>query len=156
MLNTIKFNCQLSSIIIAVLSAIMMTSCIYEDDDSYIGQETKLARFIISVGNEQGGTTRTTKQTTEVTQAQSTPVFRGMQDMVLIPFRISGDEVTTSSRRLAINITLPAIGSIPQVSANNTINSLMHSCVTARPQVKTTWPMAVSIMPVWNMAMWLA
>ena len=124
MLNTIKFNCQLSIIIIALLSAIMMTSCIYEDDDSYIGQETKLARFIISVGNEQGGTTHTTKQTTEVTQAQSTPVFRGMQDMVLIPFRISGDEVTTSSRRLAINITLPAIGSIPQVSANNTINSL--------------------------------
>ena len=124
MLNTIKFNCQLSIIIIAVLSAIMMTSCIYEDDDSYIGQETKLARFIISVGNEQGGATRITKQTTEVTQAQATPVFRGMQDMVLIPFRISGDEVTTSSRRLAINITLPAIGSIPQVSANNTINSL--------------------------------
>ena len=115
---------KIRTILLSMLVSLCATSCIYEDDYSYVGQETKLARFIISVGNEQGGTTRITKQTTEVTQAQATPVFRGMQDMVLIPFRISGNEVTTSSRRLAINITLPAIGSIPQVSANNTINSL--------------------------------
>ena len=83
-----------------------------------------LAKFIISVGNDQGGSTIRTKQTTEVTQAQSTPVFRGMQDIVMIPFNISGTKVTASDARLSLNLTLPATGSIPQVTADNTINSL--------------------------------
>ena len=83
-----------------------------------------LARFVISVGNDQGGSTIRTKQTTEVTQAQSTPVFRGMQDIAMIPFNISGTKVTASDARLSLNLTLPATGSIPQVTADNTINSL--------------------------------
>lgn len=115
---------KIRTILLSMLVSLCATSCIYEDDYSYVGQETKLARFIISVGNEQEGTTRITKQTTEVTQAQTTPVFRGMQDMVFIPFRISGNEVTTSDNRISFNLTLPATGSIPQVSANNTISTL--------------------------------
>lgn len=106
---------------------LITASCIDEEGENYIGLPTELARFVISVGNEQGGSSYSTKQTTEVTQAQSSPVFRGMQDMVMIPFHINGDEVTSSDNRVYINITLPAVGSIPLVGANNTISSSLNA-----------------------------
>ena len=108
------------------MTAVIASSCIYDDEgEAYqVGEPAMLAKFIISVGNDQGGSTIRTKQTTEVTQAQSTPVFRGMQDIVMIPFNISGTKVTASDARLSLNLTLPATGSIPQVTADNTINSL--------------------------------
>ena len=108
------------------MTAVIASSCIYDDEgEAYqVGEPAMLARFVISVGNDQGGSTIRTKQTTEVTQAQSTPVFRGMQDIAMIPFNISGTKVTASDARLSLNLTLPATGSIPQVTADNTINSL--------------------------------
>ena len=115
------------SMAIMALLAIMTTSCINEDVEDYnVGQPTMLARFIISVGNDQGGSPYRSKQTTAVTQAQTTPVFRGMQDIALIPFSISSGrtQVNSSDTRQYINITLPAVGSIPQAPANNAIASL--------------------------------
>ena len=124
----IKGHHILNAITVAMIAAIPLlnSSCIYDDVEDYnVGQPTMLANFIISVGNDQAGSTIRTKQTTEVTQAQSTPYFRGMQDIVMIPFDISGIEVTDGDSRLGdYNIVLPMAGSRPPVSANNTINSL--------------------------------
>ena len=107
------------------MTAVIASSCIDDDGDTYqIGEPTMLARFIISVGNEQESSTIRTKQTTAVTQAQTIPVFRGMQDIVMIPFHIGGNEVTASDNSIGINLALPAEGSTPTVTANNTIASL--------------------------------
>ena len=117
------------------MTFVTVTSCIFDDEDDLdIGQPTMLAKFVISVGNEKGGYPYITKQTTAVTQAQSTPVFRGMQDIAMIPFRLGSgvNAVTNANNRLGINITLPAAGSIPATPADNSIASLN---VTSQSQV---------------------
>ena len=125
----IKGHHILNAITAAMIAALplLTSSCIYDDDEeSYqIGEPTMLARFIISIGNDQEGSTVRTRQTAAVTQAQATPVFRGMQDIVMIPFNITGPgNVSTSDHRIAPNLTLPSVGSIPTAPSNNTIASL--------------------------------
>lgn len=125
----IKGHHILNAITAAMIAALplLTSSCIYDDDEPEInvGQPTMLARFIISVGNDQEGSTIRTKQTAAVTQAQSSPFFRGMQDIVMIPFMITGTDISDGDSRVGDNnVVLPMAGSIPHVDANNTINSL--------------------------------
>ena len=117
------------SMAIMALLATMTSSCINEDVENYtVGQPTMLTRFIISVGNEHGASPYFTKQTAAVAQAQVTPVFRGMQDIVMIPFNIgSSSKITTSHSRLSFNLILPAAQSIPTAPADNAIASLNAS-----------------------------
>ena len=125
------FSKILNTTAAAMLAATPMltSSCINEDVEDYnVGQPTMLARFIISVGNDQGGSPYRSKQTTDVAQAQTTPVFRGMQDIAMIPFNIgSSSKVTTSNTRHSLNVTLPMVGSTPSTPANNAIASLNAS-----------------------------
>ena len=110
------------------MTVVIASSCIYDDEEEtyQLGEPTMLARFVISVGADQGGSPYRTKQTTVVTQAQTTPIFRGMQDIVMIPFRLGSGatEITNTDTRVGLNITLPAAYSRPTAPANNTIAAL--------------------------------
>ena len=111
-----------------VMTVVIASSCIYDDEEEtyQLGEPTMLARFVISVGADQGGSPYRTKQTTAVTQAQTTPIFRGMQDIVMIPFRLgsSATAITNTDTRIGYNLILPAARSIPTTPANNTIAAL--------------------------------
>lgn len=73
---------------IALTGAVGFSSCSSEDEvinNPDYNPETNSVKteFSISLPNYVGSSTR---QTDAITQAQATPVFRGMQNMVLIPF----------------------------------------------------------------------
>jgi len=85
---------------IALLGAVGLSSCSSSSDEVIdnpnYNPETNTVKteFTISLPNYVGASTR---QTDAITQAQSNPVFRGLQDMVLIPY---GAAVETTSTPL--------------------------------------------------------
>lgn len=64
-----------------------------------------------------------TRMSEAVTQAQTTPVFRGMEQIHLIPFAKNAKIVSTDNR-LGNELTLNATGAVPAISAINTISTL--------------------------------
>ena len=64
-----------------------------------------------------------TRMAEDVTQAQTSPVFRGMEKIHLIPFAVNR-KIAATNTRLGNEITLNATGAIPTVTAANTIASL--------------------------------
>ena len=91
-----------------------------EDDGE---QHDILAQFMMTLGNT---VHVKQKQVTEVVQGQVSPVFRGMREIVMMPFR-SSSPVTASDVRYTPNIVLPILGSIPEITDPNTISSRLNA-----------------------------
>ena len=95
---------------IALTGAVGFSSCSSSSDEVIdnpnYNPETNSVKteFAISLPNYVGASTR---QTDVITQAQSTPVFRGMQNLVLIPYNAAVDNSSTPWRDKVFN--LPAI-----------------------------------------------
>ena len=121
----------------ALATPLFLSSCSSSDDvpnDTpvpYTGETVKTS-FTLSVGLPKGNSTSGakgnfgTRMGEDVTQAQTTPVFRGIDNISLIPFAITGDNVSSSdSRQGDENITLP----------NTTPNSLTNLTKTGNAHV---------------------
>lgn len=103
-----------------LLSPLCLTSCSSSDDvtpepPKTPGEVVKTA-FTLSVGLPQG-----TRMAENITQAQGTPVFRGMDNMTLIPFNTGAAITTSDSRAGSTNINLP----------NTTANTLLTDQITS-------------------------
>ena len=108
---------------IALTSAVGFTACSSSDDvaetNPNYNPETNSVKteFAISLPNYVGSTTR---QTAVVAQAQETPVFRGMQNMVLIPY---GAVVEAASTPLNSKVfSLPNFGSTNDATSWDLVN----------------------------------
>ena len=64
-----------------------------------------------------------TRMAEDITQAQGTPVFRGMEKIHLIPFAVN-TKISATDNRLGNEITLNATGAIPTIKDANTIATL--------------------------------
>ena len=64
-----------------------------------------------------------TRMAEDITQAQATPVFRGMEKIHLIPFAVN-TKISATDNRLGNEITLNMAGAVPAISAANTIATL--------------------------------
>ena len=116
----------------ALATPLFLSSCSSSDDaasetpTSYTGEAVKTS-FTLSVGLPKGNGSNGakaflgTRMTDDITQAQSTPVFRGMDNMTLIPFAGVSTSVASDATRLGdSNISLP----------NAVANSLTSSQLT--------------------------
>lgn len=121
----------------ALATPLFLSSCSSSDDvpnDTpvpYTGETVKTS-FTLSVGLPKGNSTSGakgnfgTRMSEDVTQAKGTPTFRGIDNISLIPFAITGDNVSSSdSRQGDENITLP----------NTTPNSLTNLTKTGNAHV---------------------
>ena len=102
----------------ALATPLFLSSCSSSDDAPndtlvpYTG-ETVNTSFTLSVGLPKGNSTSGakgnfgTRMGEDVTQAQTTPVFRGIDNISLIPFAKTS-AISSSDKRLSENITLPA------------------------------------------------
>ena len=116
----------------ALATPLFLSSCSSSDDiadnPATNNNEAVKTSFTLSVGLPGGNNTSSAKPATrmaeDITQAQTTPVFRGMDNMTLIPFVVTGDNaVGANATRLgSSNVNLP----------NAVINSL------TKDQLKTT------------------
>ena len=116
---------------LALAAPLFLVSCA-SDNPSDSGKvqpadEMVKTSFTLSVGLPGGGSTNNakghvgTRMSEDVTQAQGTPVFRGIDNISLIPFEVSGEGVDkTASRNGDKNIVLP----------NATVNSLAKDQIT--------------------------
>ena len=111
----------------ALATPLFLSSCSSSDDiadnpGNTTGEAVKTS-FTLSVGLP-GGSSSNAKPSTRMTdataQAQTTPVFRGMDNMTLIPFAGVSTSVASGATRLGSNITLP----------NAVANSLTSSQIT--------------------------
>jgi len=103
-----------------LLSPLCLTSCSSSDDvtpepPKTPGEVVKTA-FTLSVGLPQG-----TRMGEDITQAQTTPVFRGMDNMTLIPFSTTAAVKSSDTRTGDKNINLP----------NTTANTLLTNQITS-------------------------
>lgn len=105
------FNHSASLALLAFMGLAGFTACSSDDatavDPSVNPDAAVKTTFTLSVGVPQG-----TRVSTETAQAQSNPVFRGIDNITLIPFGLAGSlnaeaPVQSSSERLGININLP-------------------------------------------------
>ena len=111
----------------ALATPLFLSSCSSSDDiadaPSTNNSEAVKTSFTLSVGIPGGGSSNAkpmTRMGEDITQAQETPAFRGMDNMTLIPFT-TGAAVTTSDTRAGnTNINLP----------NATANTLLSSQIT--------------------------
>ena len=111
----------------ALATPLFLSSCSSSDDiadaPSTNNSEAVKTSFTLSVGIPGGGSSNAkpmTRMGEDITQAQTTPAFRGMDNMTLIPFT-TGAAVTTSDTRAGnTNINLP----------NATANTLLSSQIT--------------------------
>jgi hypothetical protein len=95
-----------------------MASCSNDDSPVNPGQaEVVKTQFTIALNDKNVHT----RQSTEIVQGQTTPVFRGMENIVLTPF---ATEISGGATRLGENIVLGTTGAIPGISTANTITSL--------------------------------
>ena len=93
-----------------------MASCSNDDSPVNPGQaEVVKTQFTIALNDKNVHT----RQSVEIVQA--TPVFRGMEKIVLTPF---ATDITPTATRLGENIDLGTTGAIPSITAANTITSL--------------------------------
>lgn len=116
----------------ALATPLFLSSCSSSDDiadtPATNNNEAVKTSFTLSVGLPGGNNTSSAKPATRMTdataQAQETPVFRGMDNMTLIPFVVTGDNaVGANATRLgSSNVNLP----------NAVVNSL------TKDQLKTT------------------
>lgn len=117
--------------LLALCAPIALTSCSSDDADNGgtppngPSQAVKTS-FTLSVGLPGGSSSSNakpfagTRMTEDITQAQTTPVFRGMDNMTLIPFAGVSPSVASGATRLGDNISLP----------NAVANSLTSSQIT--------------------------
>ena len=111
----------------ALATPLFLSSCSSSDDiadaPSTNNSETVKTSFTLSVGIPGGGSSNAkpmTRMGEDITQAQGKPVFRGMDNMTLIPFT-TGAAITTSDNRAGnTNINLP----------NATVNTLLSTQIT--------------------------
>lgn len=95
-----------------------MASCSNDDSPVNPGQaEVVKTQFTIALNDKNVHT----RQSAEIVQGQATPVFRGMEKIVLTPF---ATEISGGATRLGENIVLGTTGAIPGISIANTITSL--------------------------------
>ena len=116
---------------IALATPLFLSSCSSSDDAAsetptpYTGEAVKTS-FTLSVGLPKGNGSNGakaftgTRMTDAVAQAQTTPEFRGMDNMTLIPFAGVSTSVASDATRLGNNISLP----------NAVANSLTSSQIT--------------------------
>ena len=102
---------------IAFAGAVVFSACSSSDEivdnPNYNPEDnTVKTQFAISIPSNAAGKTRMSKATV---QGQTTPVFRGIRDVVLIPFATT---VTSTSSRIGPNIDLPET-TISNLSDNN-------------------------------------
>lgn len=112
----------------ALATPLFLSSCSSSDDiadnpGNTTGEAVKTS-FTLSVGLP-GGSSSNAKPSTRMTdataQAQETPVFRGMDNMTLIPFNTGAAITTSDSRAGSTNINLP----------NTTANTLLTDQITS-------------------------
>jgi hypothetical protein len=113
----------------ALATPLFLSSCSSSDDiadntGNTTGEAVKTS-FTLSVGmpggnNSSAKANPATRMGEDVTQAQTTPVFRGMDNMTLIPFAGVSTSVASGATRLGSNINLP----------NAVANSLTSSQIT--------------------------
>lgn len=95
-----------------------MASCSNDDSPVNPGEaEVVKTQFTIALNDKNVHT----RQSAEIVQGQATPVFRGMENIVLTPF---ATEISGGATRLGENIVLGTTGAIPGISTANTITSL--------------------------------
>ena len=115
----------------ALATPLLLSSCSSDDTSGQNGPtptgEMVKTSFTLSVGLPGGGSSHSakgnfgTRMGEDVTQAQTSPVFRGIDNINLIPFKVSGEGVDkTVSRNGDKNIVLP----------NTTVNSLAKDQIT--------------------------
>lgn len=112
----------------ALATPLFLSSCSSSDDiadtPATNNNEAVKTSFTLSVGLPGGNNTSSakpaTRMTEDITQAQTTPVFRGMDNMTLIPFNTGAAITTSDSRAGDKNIDLP----------NTTANTLLSSQIT--------------------------
>lgn len=112
----------------ALATPLFLSSCSSSDDiadtPATNNNEAVKTSFTLSVGLPGGNNTSSAKPATRmaenITQAQTTPVFRGMDNMTLIPFAGVSTSVASDATRLGSNINLP----------NAVANSLTSSQIT--------------------------
>lgn len=102
----------------ALATPLFLSSCSSSDDAPndtpvpYTGETVKTS-FTLSVGLPKGNSANGaksnfgTRMSDDVTQAQTTPVFRGIDNISLIPFAKTS-AIGSDDKRLSANITLPA------------------------------------------------
>lgn len=102
--------------------AMGFVSCSNEEETIQYGNgEVVKTEFTIALNGNKVGT----RQSQAIVQGQNTPVFRGIQDISLIPFHITGTSVTATDSRLgSSNINLPVSSALPTITGANTIASL--------------------------------
>lgn len=113
----------------ALVTPLLLSSCSSDDPSGQVAPtptgETVKTSFTLSVGLPKGNGSNGakgnfgTRMGEDVTQAQTSPVFRGMDNMTLIPFT-TGAAVTTSDNPAGSNINLP----------NATVNTLTQDQLT--------------------------
>lgn len=113
----------------ALATPLFLSSCSSSDDiadtPATNNNEAVKTSFTLSVGLPGGNNTSSakpaTRMTEDITQAQTTPVFRGMDNMTLIPFNTGAAITTSDSRTGTTNINLP----------NTTANTLLAGQITS-------------------------
>lgn len=120
-----------------LLSPLCLTSCCSSDDatpepPSTPGEVVKTA-FTLSVGLPQG-----TRMGEDITQAQTTPVFRGMDNMTLIPFSTTEAVKSSDTRTGDKNINLP------NATANTLLSTQITSTGNAHVYTDVSVPVGVS------------
>ena len=114
--------------LLALCAPIALTSCSSDDAENGgtppngASQAVKTS-FTLSVGLPGSGANAKpmTRMGENITQAQTTPVFRGMDNMTLIPFNTGAAITTSDSRAGSTNINLP----------NTTANTLLAGQITS-------------------------
>ncbi len=109
-----------------LLTAVLLMAGCSEEQQTTDSPATgsQLVELALAVGTSTGDGGTTTRMTEAIVQGQTSPVFRGIQDIVMIPFNISdADAVGSSHSPLAAKVELPAMG-IPTVTTANTISTL--------------------------------
>ena len=111
----------------ALATPLFLSSCSSSDDiadtPATNNNEAVKTSFTLSVGIPGGGSSNAkpmTRMGEDITQAQTTPAFRGMDNMTLIPFTTKEAIKTSDTRAGNTNINLP----------NTTVNTLLSGQIT--------------------------
>ena len=110
---------------IMTVSLLTLTACSTIDDDYEPTEGVKevLTDLQIAISSH----TAETRQTGITTQAQEPPVFRGIQDIYLIPYSVSGNSVVATDYRQGMRINLPQLSSDPSINSINGLNTNNNS-----------------------------
>jgi len=113
-----------------MVTALAFTACSSSDDaleGEELGQGTVKAEFTISIPQQTSGFTR---QSLDIVQGQGTPVFRGIQDIKLLPFSMTKEAIlgaTASSITTPSAITLSAGTAASTIGASSTAANAIAS-----------------------------